>query len=457
MKAAKGASKRSASTGGEQSSYDLIANRQIAKLLVLQACGFFQADEYQLSFQALCRALPHLADDQEMLGSLFIMRAGLSLKIQDYENVIVDTTNALLLDSTSFVALLRRISAFLRLSRVAEAQQDLRRVVEVLTDLRPPSRPPHEHVVRAAVLLGEKLQDWRLRHEALTAKQMAALGRKGGPAAPPDEAEEVLQKELSDIAAKVDEATGYEDMYESDSDFFSIFDDSLTAPLAQLFPLVTNPSRLCTPRTGLAMAATQAPPPMLDQDMPSLILADSGSDHHIVAAQEEEAFKQKELGNMSFSEGHYEDALFHYSEAIFLNNTDPVFFSNRAAVYLKLKQYHHAISDCTMSIERKPTIKAYSRRASGWIGLKEYALAAEDCRKALGYEPRNKDCLKQLTDCLTLMEKQTRIKMLQNPFSRVLRCEYEAIIKELVSLSKSAGQPSDPAAASSFQQLSAPR
>ena len=72
---------------------------------------------------------------------------------------------------------------------------------------------------------------------------------------------------------------------------------------------------------------------------------------------DEEAIKEKELGNRAFSEGNYLLALSHYSKAIKLDSRESVFFSNRALVYLKLGRSYEAISDCTASIDRNPSIK----------------------------------------------------------------------------------------------------
>jgi len=36
---------------------------------------------------------------------------------------------------------------------------------------------------------------------------------------------------------------------------------------------------------------------------------------------------------------------------------EPVFFSNRALVYLKLNRFYEAITDCTASLDRKQSIK----------------------------------------------------------------------------------------------------
>ena len=111
-----------------------------------------------------------------------------------------------------------------------------------------------------------------------------------------------------------------------------------------------------------------------------------------LAQAKELAFKEKELvskdysnytreklmtrstyqGNNAFTAGDYLVALVHYSRAIKLYSRfvskkqtsianlhcrEPIFFSNRALVYLKLQRYYESITDCTASIDRKPSIK----------------------------------------------------------------------------------------------------
>lgn len=60
-------------------------------------------------------------------------------------------------------------------------------------------------------------------------------------------------------------------------------------------------------------------------------------------------------------------ALVHYSRAIKLHSKEAVFFSNRALVYLKLNRFYEAISDCTASIDRKPSIKV-----ENWIYVNSF-------------------------------------------------------------------------------------
>jgi len=126
------------------------------------------------------------------------------------------------------------------------------------------------------------------------------------------------------------------------------------------------------------------------------------------------AAKEKEQGNIAFSAGNYPLALIHYSRAIKLNWKEPVFYSNRALVYLKMNRYYESISDCTASFDRKGNIKAYAWRAAAWAMLKEFFLAAEDYKRALRFEAKNQDCLIELERCLIQLEKDYQQKVDSN-------------------------------------------
>lgn len=95
------------------------------------------------------------------------------------------------------------------------------------------------------------------------------------------------------------------------------------------------------------------------------------------------AMKEKDQGNSAYAVGEYPKAMTHYTRAIKLNPrfgshnlSEPIFYSNRGLVYLKMQRYYDSIGDCTASLERKPSIKAFARRAAAWAALKEYFLAA---------------------------------------------------------------------------------
>ncbi|KAF5395963.1 hypothetical protein PHET_11238 [Paragonimus heterotremus] len=54
----------------------------------------------------------------------------------------------------------------------------------------------------------------------------------------------------------------------------------------------------------------------------------------------------KDMGNRSFTEGHYQDALVYYSGAIEKQPNISSYYSNRALCYVQVHEYVKALLDC---------------------------------------------------------------------------------------------------------------
>jgi tetratricopeptide (TPR) repeat protein len=117
----------------------------------------------------------------------------------------------------------------------------------------------------------------------------------------------------------------------------------------------------------------------------------------------EKALKEKQKGNAEFAAGNFQRALELYTRAIKLHPEDGIFYSNRALAYLRLGRFEEAVSDCSASIARGATIKAYARRAAAYDGMGLHKEAARDHRQALAFEPRNPGCLSAFKECLELL------------------------------------------------------
>lgn len=62
----------------------------------------------------------------------------------------------------------------------------------------------------------------------------------------------------------------------------------------------------------------------------------------------------KEKGNAALQSGKFEEAIKHYSDAIELDKTNHVLFSNRSAAYAKFGKYALALEDAERTVELKP-------------------------------------------------------------------------------------------------------
>jgi small glutamine-rich tetratricopeptide repeat-containing protein alpha len=76
----------------------------------------------------------------------------------------------------------------------------------------------------------------------------------------------------------------------------------------------------------------------------------------------------KKVGNMHMHDNQYDKAIDAYTQAITLDPTNAVYFSNRAAAYSSKGENQPAVVDAEKAIEVDPSfIKAYSRLGLGTI------------------------------------------------------------------------------------------
>ncbi|ETK90127.1 hypothetical protein L915_06031 [Phytophthora nicotianae] len=131
--------------------------------------------------------------------------------------------------------------------------------------------------------------------------------------------------------------------------------------------------------------------------------------HEKSAVDEQFVIKTKNEGNTFFRQGRLHDAISSYSRCIEMDTNNAVCLSNRAAAYLKLKEFDLAVADCTRAIEVAPTIKPFMRRATAHIALEQYEQAVADLMAALNFEPHNKECyakLQTVVDAATAVEQR---------------------------------------------------
>lgn len=121
----------------------------------------------------------------------------------------------------------------------------------------------------------------------------------------------------------------------------------------------------------------------------------------------------KDAGNHAFNkQKDYGRAIELYTSAINCDETDPIFYSNRAACYNALKKYENVIEDTTKALAIKSDyVKCLSRRAVAYEQLENYSEAILD-----------------FTSTCILGDFQD--KSLNNAVDRVLRLQSEKLSKD---------------------------
>ena len=106
----------------------------------------------------------------------------------------------------------------------------------------------------------------------------------------------------------------------------------------------------------------------------------------------------KQIGNEAFRSGRYEDAIRRYSEAIYLNPKEAIYYSNRAMAHLKLGNYSDAEMDCDAALEiDNYLVKAWLRRGTARMAMGMLEEARSDYQRVLELEPNNKQAFDELS------------------------------------------------------------
>lgn len=93
-----------------------------------------------------------------------------------------------------------------------------------------------------------------------------------------------------------------------------------------------------------------------------------------------------------FPEKDYENAIKFYSEALELNPSNAIYYSNRSLAYLRTECYGYALADATKALEvDKNYIKGYYRRATSNMALGKFKAALKD------YETVSDGCCRFIT------------------------------------------------------------
>jgi stress-induced-phosphoprotein 1 len=98
----------------------------------------------------------------------------------------------------------------------------------------------------------------------------------------------------------------------------------------------------------------------------------------------------KAEGNKLFAEKKFEESIEKFTEAIAIDPSNHVLYSNRSGSYASLKDFSHALDDATKTTELKPDwAKGWSRKGAALHGMGDLLSASEAYEKALELDPAN--------------------------------------------------------------------
>lgn len=125
-----------------------------------------------------------------------------------------------------------------------------------------------------------------------------------------------------------------------------------------------------------------------------------------------QAEELKKKGNDALKKGEAEEAIKLYTEAIQLDPSNHVLYSNRCAAYMRQEEFSKALEDAEATVRVKPDwAKGYSRKGAALMSLDQLREAEEAYREALKLDPNNKDT----KSALERLEKKQRD--VPNPFA----------------------------------------
>lgn len=144
--------------------------------------------------------------------------------------------------------------------------------------------------------------------------------------------------------------------------------------------------------------------------------------------QESAAVEFKNQGNKALQAGNFNEAIEFYTKAINEDDTQPVFYGNRAQAYIKREEYGSAIKDATKAIELDPKfIKGYFRRALCYTAIIDHETALKDYQMVSQMAPQDPLAKSKLSDCRKILR--------EIAFKKAIEVEQQPRMKDTMDLS----------------------
>uniref|UniRef100_A0A9J8DAL3 protein-serine/threonine phosphatase n=1 Tax=Cyprinus carpio carpio TaxID=630221 RepID=A0A9J8DAL3_CYPCA len=136
-------------------------------------------------------------------------------------------------------------------------------------------------------------------------------------------------------------------------------------------------------------------------------MTEYGSEKMAEEEQNASAEKLKEKANNYFKDKDYENAIKYYTEALELNPSNAIYYSNRSLAYLRTECYGYALVDATRALELdKNYIKGYYRRATSNMALGKFKAALKDYETVVRVRPNDKDAKMKYQECNKIVKQK---------------------------------------------------
>jgi serine/threonine-protein phosphatase 5 len=150
------------------------------------------------------------------------------------------------------------------------------------------------------------------------------------------------------------------------------------------------------------------------------------------ADQKTRAVRLKDRANELFKAHKFQEATDVYSQAIELDPTNVVFYSNRSLGNLKLELYGLALDDASKAIDLdRSYLKGYYRRASANMAMGKFKAALRDFEAVKKAKPGDKDARVKYDECNKIVKRQAFEKAIRvedaKPLSETLDLESMAV------------------------------
>ncbi len=117
-------------------------------------------------------------------------------------------------------------------------------------------------------------------------------------------------------------------------------------------------------------------------------------------ANRDRVARLKERGGEAYGRGDYNEAVRLYTEALGLDPSNHLLYSNRSAAFAVLGEYSSALDDALATVQLKPEWeKGYSRLGLAYANLNRISEAKAAYQKGLSLDPNNELLLEGLARC----------------------------------------------------------